>query len=101
MQHLDQLVFQQYKLLWVEQVQYKQVFGARTHLGNGGGWTAIRWGFAWNNEGDFTSNDVCGGIGMYFGHPYASAYYSAGDKVGCCQNSTGLNRAMRVELYGR
>ena len=85
----------------MEQVQYKQVFGARTHLGNGGGWTAIRWGFAWNNEGDFTSNDVCGGIGMYFGHPYASAYYSAGDKVGCCQNSTGLNRAMRVELYGR
>ena len=80
---------------------YRQVFGSGLHLGNNGGWTSIRWGFAWNNEADFTSNDVCGGIGMYFGHPTTSAYYSAGDKIGCCQSSTGLNRAMRVELYGR
>lgn len=54
-----------------------------------------RWGFAWNNEGDWGSNDVGGGIGM------VRASYSAGDHIGCCQDTTGMNRAARVEMYGR
>ena len=25
--------------------------------------------------------------------------YSAGDRVNCCQDTTGINRAARVEIY--
>ena len=64
----------------------------------------VRWGFAWNENsaglfpsGDQGSNDVSGGIGM------SSTYgnYSAGDKINCCQNTTGINRSARVEIYIR
>lgn len=57
----------------------------------------VRWGFAWNNETNQGSNDVSGGIGM------SSTYgnYSAGDKINCCQNTTGINRSARVEIYIR
>jgi hypothetical protein len=71
----------------------------------------VRWGFGWNEngEGDYVnystmesseaagSNDVSGGIGM------DSSYgnYSAGDYIGCCQDSTGINRSARVEIYVR
>lgn len=57
----------------------------------------VRWGFAWNNETNQVSNDVSGGIGM------SSTYgnYSAGDKINCCQNTTGINRSARVEIYIR
>ena len=58
---------------------------------------SVRWGFAWNNETDQGSNDVSGGIGM--GSSYGN--FSAGDKIGCCQSSTGINRAARVEVYIR
>ena len=78
----------------------RHVFGAGTHLGSYP-WAKVRWGFWWNNEGDFSSNDVIGGIGIYFAHPSLTASYSAGDAIGCCQSSAGLNRRMRVELYGR
>jgi hypothetical protein len=27
--------------------------------------------------------------------------YSAGDQISCCQNSTGINRSARVEIYIR
>ena len=64
----------------------------------------VRWGFGWNENaaglfpaGDQGSNDVSGGIGM--GTSYGN--YSAGDKINCCQNSTGINRAARVEVYIR
>ena len=64
----------------------------------------VRWGFGWNENaaglfpaGDQGSNDVSGGIGM--GTSYGS--YSAGDKINCCQNSTGINRLARVEVYIR
>lgn len=60
---------------------------------NGG--NAVRWGFAWNNEGDQNSNDVSGGIGM------ARTGWSAGDYIGCCQTTTGMNRQARFEMYGR
>ena len=57
----------------------------------------MRWGFAWNNEGDQGSNDVSSGIGM--GTSYGQ--YSAGDRINCCQNATGINRSARVEIYIR
>ena len=43
------------------------------------------------------SNDVGGGIGMdaQFGS------YSAGDMINCCQDTTGINRSARVEVYIR
>lgn len=55
----------------------------------------VRWGFAWNNEGDWGSNDAGGGIGMN------ATGWSAGDYIGCCQDVTGFNRSARVELYCR
>lgn len=58
------------------------------------GW-AVRWGFAWNNETDWFSNDAGGGIGM------AAGSYSAGDLISCCQDVTGFNRTARVEIYVR
>jgi hypothetical protein len=57
----------------------------------------MRWGFAWNNEGDQGSNDVSGGIGM--GSSYGQ--YSAGDRINCCPINTGINRSARVEVYIR
>jgi len=63
---------------------------------------SVRWGFAWNENsvglypnGDQTTNDVSGGIGM------ASQSYSAGAHIGCCNDSPGINRSARVELYIR
>lgn len=71
-----------------------------------------RWGFGWNEngEGNYSgdpnllttggapgSDDVSGGLGM--DSNYGS--YSAGDCISCCQNRTGYNRSMRVEMYGR
>lgn len=71
----------------------------------------VRWGFGWNEngEGNYSSpatlntggavgsDDVSGGIGMdsSFGD------YSAGDRINCCQDSTGINRTARVEIYVR
>jgi hypothetical protein len=60
---------------------------------NGG--NAVRWGWGWNNETDWGSNDVSGGIGM------ARTGWSAGDYIGCCQDVTGFNRIARVEMYVR
>lgn len=71
----------------------------------------VRWGFGWNENGEGLysspstlansayagSDDVGGGIGMdtQFGS------YSAGDKINCCQDTTGINRSARVEVYIR
>jgi len=71
----------------------------------------VRWGFGWNENGEglYTSpatlavgpyrgsDDVSGGIGM------DSRYgnYSGGDMIGCCQDTTGINRSARVEVYIR
>jgi hypothetical protein len=62
----------------------------------------VRWGFGWNENGgglypygNEASNDVSGGIGMSWGS------YSAGDYISCCQNTSGINRSARVELYVR
>ena len=62
-----------------------------------------RWGFGWNENGGGTwpggntgSDDVGGGIGMS-----GSQAWSAGDYISCCQDSTGINRQARVEVYVR
>jgi hypothetical protein len=47
-----------------------------------------------NNEGDFNSFDVSGGISLVNAR-------SGGDIISCCQVTTGFNRAMRHELFGR
>lgn len=66
-----------------------------------------RWGFGWNENGEGLypssgggapgSNDVAGGIGLSGG----GGNYSAGDRINCCQDTTGINRSARVEVYVR
>ena len=68
----------------------------------------VRWGFGWNENGGGVfpvnsgsgapgSNDVSGGIGMDSGY----GDYSAGDRIACCSDTTGINRQARVEVYVR
>ena len=66
-----------------------------------------RWGFGWNENGgglypngNMSSDDVSGGIGMT-GTQQGQVQYSAGDYIGCCQDTTGINRSARVEVYVR
>jgi prepilin-type N-terminal cleavage/methylation domain-containing protein len=84
----------------------------------------VRWGFGWNENGEglyslqpipatgipIGSNDVSGGIGMggvwpigntWSPMPGSGVNYSAGDGIYCCQDSTGINRPARVEVYIR
>lgn len=68
---------------------------------------SVRWGFGWNENGgglypngNETSNDVSGGIGMS-GVFSTGVNYSAGDQITCCQDVTGINRSARVEIYIR
>jgi hypothetical protein len=66
-----------------------------------------RWGFGWNenseglypggSSGAAGSNDVSGGIGLDAG----AGNLSAGDRINCCQDSSGINRQARVEIYVR
>lgn len=63
--------------------------------------TNVRWGLAWNNEWDWYSNDVIGGIGMYVIRNGVDNSRSAGDWIGCCQDQIGINRTARVEMYIR
>lgn len=67
----------------------------------------VRWGFGWNENGgglypngQQTSNDVSGGIGMS-GLFATNINYSAGDQFTCCSTNTGINRSARVEIYIR
>lgn len=67
-----------------------------------------RWGFGWNENGGGLfpngvegSDDVGGGIGMSFRENTEGINYSAGDYINCCQDSTGINRSARVEIYIR
>ena len=70
--------------------------------------TRTRWGFGWNENGgglfpngDMNSDDVIGGIGLQGNQQNLGATYSAGDYIGCCQDSSGINRSARVEVYVR
>lgn len=71
---------------------------------NNPGWGRTRWGFGWNENGgglypggNMDSDDVSGGIGM----TGSFGTFSAGDRINCCQNVTGINRSARVEIYFR
>ena len=89
----DQTSFAGYSAsIWSQQAGAKRhVMGGGTHLSANAN---VRWGMIWNNENDFATVDVTGGIGMSHGS------YSAGDYYGGAGTSV-LNRSMRVELYGR
>lgn len=60
----------------------------------------VRWGLTWNNENDWVTNDVIGGIGMYVSWGSLQSL-SAGDQIGCCQDQVGINRSARAEIYVR
>lgn len=72
---------------------------------NGSG--QARWGFGFNENGEGLwpgaaggapgSNDVFGGIGLGSG----GLNWSAGDRIACCQDTSGINRQARVEVYIR
>lgn len=76
---------------------YRHVFGGGSHVGTTN--SLVRWGFLMNENGanDFASCDIAGGIGLNWNN---SVTYSAGDYFSCC-GTAGLNRTMRVEMYGR
>lgn len=67
----------------------------------------VRWGFGWNENGEGLfpgatslfagTNDVFGGIGL----DANGNFWSAGDRIACCQDTTGINRQARVEIYVR
>jgi hypothetical protein len=69
----------------------------------------VRWGYSWNNNADFTSNDVIGGIGLALrdtagrdGADGESFPLSAGDLYTCCGTlSPGGNRGLSVQMFGR
>lgn len=75
------------------------------YVAYGGGGPKVRWGFGWNENGEGLfpgvdspykgTNDVSGGIGMAWNS------WSAGDQINCCQDTTGVNRSARVEVYVR
>jgi hypothetical protein len=67
-----------------------------------------RWGFGFNENGEGLwpgaaitqyagSNDISNGIGLDTGYNN----YSAGDVVVCCNDTLGINRSARVEMYIR
>ena len=81
---------------------YRHVFGGHSHIGNNN-WGTVRWGFVWNENGvnDFNSGDAWNGIGVSRAFAaFGNTGKSAGDNYGCC-GSVGLNREMKVRLYGR
>ncbi len=59
-----------------------------------------RFGFGWNENGGAqeNSNDVVGGLGI--GGTY-NPTYGAGDYIGCCATSNGINRQAGFEFYVR
>ena len=81
-------------------------FNYENHPQYGSDWK-VRWGFGFNenSEGQYPSvvtvpigsNDLTGGIGLGAN----GQNFSAGDYIACCQDSTGINRSARVEMYVR
>jgi hypothetical protein len=81
----------------------RHVFAGHSFIGGGvNNYGTVRWGFVWNNEGDFNSVDAWGGIGLSksFTSGFNNTGKSAGDNYGCC-GTPRYNRALRIELYGR
>jgi hypothetical protein len=81
--------------IWSWQDGYRRYMIGGNSGDCGSDFATTRWGYSWNNEGDCSSNDVGGGIGM------KSREYSAGDAFGCCGGASRRNNWMRVEVYGR
>jgi len=81
-------------------------FNYENHPNYGSQWK-VRWGFGWNENSEglypstsvvpIGSNDLTGGIGL----DVQGQNYSAGDHIACCQDTTGINRSARVEMYVR
>ena len=81
-------------------------FNYENHPNYGSQWK-VRWGFGWNENSEglypstsvvpIGSNDLTGGIGL----DVQGQNFSAGDWIACCQDSTGINRSARVEMYVR
>jgi hypothetical protein len=69
-------------------------YGINFTLNQAGLYRHVRWGFGWNEQTDWGSNDSTGGIGMN------NPAYSAGDYA-AYQDQTGINRSARVEMYVR
>lgn len=67
-----------------------------------GGDTRVRWGFRQNNEWDFKTDDVLGGIGMYNLNSASGAvtHMSAGDSYYCCAVGYGARQRFSFLLYG-
>ncbi len=85
--------------IWSSQTTRRHIMGGGAYVNSAS--LVARWGFIWNNEADFGSSDVVGGIGITSTYGASTTVnYSAGDFYGCC-GTVGLNRSMRVELYGR
>lgn len=84
--------------------QYNSAIGLNGLSGATSG--GIRWGFGWNENSDGLwpsvynlyngSNDVFGGIGLT-----SAVGFHSGDKILCCQDTTGINRSARFEIYLR
>ena len=72
---------------------YRFIFGGGNHLSAN---IPVRWGFIFNNEGDFITCDTASGIGHYSS---AEVYASAWAKTQA--GGGGINRTMRFELFGR
>jgi hypothetical protein len=92
--------------IWSAQVPTRRtILGGSTHLTNefGAPNGRVRFGFVFNENqpNNWTSMDVIGGIGLNLDWGSFVANYSSGDAIFCCQSVTGLNRTMRVEMYGR
>ena len=88
--------------IWSQQSHFK-AYGFNVSPGNfngatNGGWNhSARWGgtFNENTPGLPDSNDVSGGIGV------SNRAWNAGDCIGCCQSSTGLNKQMGFKWFIR
>ena len=69
---------------------------------------SVRWGYSWNNEGNWGTDDVAGGIGLEWSRSKTHVS-SAGDIYDCCGHKApapGIARknddaAYRVLIYGR
>lgn len=59
-----------------------------------GGDTRVRWGFRQNDNADFTSDDVAGGICMDLNIKGITVQYSAGDYHYCCASSHPYSSAL-------
>jgi hypothetical protein len=81
-------------LIWSTQSEFLS-YGFNIYIEN---WAhRVRWGGTFNENGGSlpTTNDVSGGIGM------EQRSYSAGDAIGCCQNTTGLNKSLSFKWFIR